>query len=82
MVSKTIEQQRRADAHEKIQLGALVAKAGLRECDAAILLGAMLEVSQALANGETHKVSRWRELGFSAFNADATKNVAGGREDG
>lgn len=74
-MSKCVEQQRRSDAHEKIILGGLIVKAGLRECDSAILLGAMIEVSEALQNAETSKVSRWREAGLSAFGADAKKKI-------
>src|SRR4051812_23492276 len=37
--------ERKRDAHEKIQLGGLVVKAGLRELDQAVLFGAMLELA-------------------------------------
>lgn len=72
-LSKAVEQERRGDAHQKIQLGGLVVKAGLRECNASILLGAMLEVAEALDKGDTSKVARWREVGLSAFGADNKK---------
>ena len=37
--------ERKRDAHEKIQLGGVVIKAGLRTIDKAVLLGALLEVA-------------------------------------
>ncbi|GLU29879.1 conjugal transfer protein TraD [Brucella sp. NBRC 12950] len=39
---------RSKDAHEKIQLGGLVVKAGLREADKAFLLGVLVMASQQL----------------------------------
>ena len=36
---------RRRDTREKIQLGGLIVKAGLRETNAAVLLGALLELA-------------------------------------
>ena len=72
-MSKVVEQERRADAHEKIQLGGLIVKAGLRECNSAILLGAMIEVAEALEKADTAKVTRWRETGSKAFGKAALR---------
>ena len=36
---------RRRDTREKIQLGGLIVKAGLREANASVLLGALLELA-------------------------------------
>lgn len=80
-MSSAIELERKADAHEKIQLGGLVVKAGLRECDAAILLGAMIEAAEALEKADTKKVSRWREIGKNAFGVDAKKKMERGQKD-
>ncbi|MBO9463572.1 conjugal transfer protein TraD, partial [Labrenzia sp. R5_0] len=39
---------RKKDAREKIQLGGLIVKAGLRETDKAILLGILMDASDRL----------------------------------
>ena len=40
-------QHRKQNTHEKIQLGGLIVKAGLRDAEKAIILGALVEVSNA-----------------------------------
>ena len=40
--------ERKRDAHEKIQLGGVVVKAGLRTIDKAVLLGALMQRVRAL----------------------------------
>ena len=43
---------RRRDTHEKIKLGGLVAKAGLANEDATVLLGALLIIKDMVAKDE------------------------------
>ncbi len=60
---------RRRDTREKIALGGLVVKAGLRQADRAFILGALLSAARLKPNDP-----RWRELralGGAAFG-DAT----------
>ncbi|QWK81279.1 conjugal transfer protein TraD [Ochrobactrum sp. BTU1] len=59
---------RSKDAHEKIQLGGLVVKAGLREADKAFLLGVLVMASQQL-NDEAF-VRGMTALGKEAFAHD------------
>lgn len=52
---------RRKDAREKIELGGLLVKAGLRNADKAFLYGMILEGSKALDN--ISEMQRLRTLG-------------------
>ena len=61
--------ERKRDAHEKIQLGGVVIKAGLRTVDKAVLLGALLEVA-ALDPG-SDRYQRLKEKGHEAFQREA-----------
>lgn len=69
---RTISESRKRDAREKIELGGLVVKAGLREADRAVLLGAMIELSKQ-SNNQT-EWSRLRAIGRAAFIRDTEKN--------
>ncbi|MFG1404230.1 conjugal transfer protein TraD [Xanthobacter sediminis] len=63
--------ERRKDAHEKIALGGLVVKAGLRGADRAFVLGALIQAAKLGPDDP-----QWRELrqlGISAMR-DVTKN--------
>ena len=60
--------ERKRDAHEKIQLGGVVIKAGLRTVDKAVLLGALLEVA-ALDPG-SDRYQRLKEKGREAFQRE------------
>ena len=60
-------QYRKQDAHEKIQLGGLVVKAGLREVDKAVILGALLEVAKAYDDADQVQIERWASTGDEAF---------------
>ncbi|WP_099868015.1 conjugal transfer protein TraD [Pararhizobium haloflavum] len=59
---------RRKDAHEKILLGGLVAKAGLRDEDKAVILGLLAEAADALKDKETRE--RYRQRGKAIFDND------------
>ncbi len=68
---RSISESRKRDAREKIELGGLVVKAGLREADRAVLLGAMIELSRQ-ANNQS-EWSRLRAIGRAAFIRDSEK---------
>ncbi|TCM50708.1 conjugative transfer protein TraD [Rhizobium sp. PP-F2F-G48] len=75
---------RKRDAREKITLGGLVVKAGLREADRAFLLGVLMEAATIGADTPTHR--RLASVGRKAFHADtletaeSEKKTASGRE--
>ena len=56
---------RRKDAREKIALGGLIVKAGLRSASKAFLLGALVEAAKHPAGSIEH--TRLETLGKSAF---------------
>ena len=59
-------EDRRKDAREKIALGGLIVKAGLRLASKSFLLGALMEAA-AHAPG-SHEHARLEKLGKSAFD--------------
>lgn len=61
-------QHRKQDAHEKIQLGGLVVKAGLRDEDKAVILGALLDARKALESNDEEQIKAWEALGAMALN--------------
>ncbi|WP_008188337.1 MULTISPECIES: conjugal transfer protein TraD [Stappiaceae] len=65
---------RKKDAREKIQLGGLIVKAGLRKTDKAILLGILMDASNRL--GDMNERDRWRVIGKAAFKNDTQKGAA------
>jgi hypothetical protein len=69
--------ERRRDAHEKIQLGGLIAKAGLRGEDKAVLLGLLTEAAEALKDSETRE--RYRRRGKAIFDNDRQTAADAGR---
>ena len=60
---------RKVDAREKIQLGGLVVKAGLRTADKAVLLGALLELAALDPASERYKKLKAR--GDAEFSQSA-----------
>lgn len=60
---------RKRDAHDKIQLGGLIVKAGLRLEDAAVLLGLLDEARTALRDDQTRE--RYRRRGKAIFEHDS-----------
>lgn len=61
--------ERKRDAYEKIQLGGLLVKAGLRDVDQAVILGALLELAGLDKSSDRYR--RLKERGDSAFERDA-----------
>ncbi|MBS7701570.1 MULTISPECIES: type IV conjugative transfer system coupling protein TraD [unclassified Chelatococcus] len=60
---------RRQDTREKIELGGLIAKAGLRYEKRAILLGALIELGQRLKADDAER-TRLAVIGAKAFGND------------
>ncbi|MGD9481106.1 type IV conjugative transfer system coupling protein TraD [Shinella sp. G-2] len=70
MARTTTSDARRQDTREKIELGGLIVKAGLRYEKRALLLGALIELSQRLKSDNTER-SRLMAIGAEAFgNSD------------
>ncbi len=63
-----MSEQRKRDARLKIQLGALVVKAGLSEVDTGFLLGVLLDASSRL-NDELY-FHRLKQQGDQAFQKE------------
>ena len=57
--------ERKLDTREKIQLGGLIVKAGLRDEDKDVLLGGLIELAKILKNDTEH--SRLKTLGEQGF---------------
>lgn len=68
--------ERRKDAHEKIMLGGLVAKAGLRDEDKAVILGLLVEAADALKDHQTRE--RFRLRGKAIFDNDTKAGIDAG----
>lgn len=68
---------RKKDAREKIQLGGLVVKAGLRSEDRAVILGALVEAAGQL--GDKQERARWAAIGKAIFDNDSKEADAAGR---
>ena len=65
----TTSDARKKDTREKIELGGLIAKAGLRYEKRAVLLGALIELGRRLKNDETER-ARLAAIGAEAFGRD------------
>jgi hypothetical protein len=61
---------RRRDAHEKIALGGLIVKAGMRDMAKAVLLGGLVELAKRLE--EPGERERLRKIGDAAFGQKQT----------
>jgi hypothetical protein len=57
---------RRKDTHEKIQLGGLIVKAGLRYEKRALLLGLLIDAAERIRSDESER-TRLLALGEKAF---------------
>ncbi|MCF6204779.1 MAG: conjugal transfer protein TraD [Methylococcaceae bacterium] len=63
-----MNKDRKQDTHEKIQLGGLVVKAGLRNADKAIILGALCELFSLLdTKSESKILKKYFEIGSDKF---------------
>lgn len=65
-------EDRKKDAREKITLGGLVVKAGLRQADRAFLLGVLLEAATVRVGSAEHH--RLKAKGGMAFQRDRMKS--------
>lgn len=61
---------RKRDAHEKIQLGGLIVKAGLRDLDKSVILGALLEVADVYQSKDDTQIKAWASKGNASLTAD------------
>lgn len=62
-------QSRKHDTREKIQLGGLVVKAGLRTENKAVILGMLLDAVARLNSEDSDTLKdKFRELGDAAFS--------------
>jgi hypothetical protein len=60
-----VDPARRLDAKQKIELGALVVRAGLREADRAFILGGLIDMARLDQNSA--EAERLRGIGNRAF---------------
>ena len=65
----TSTEARKKDTREKIELGGLIVKAGLRYEKRALLLGLLIEAGQRLRGDEAER-SRLTAIGSEAFGRD------------
>jgi len=65
----TTTEARKKDAREKIELGGLIVKAGLRYEKRALLLGVLIEAKKRIRGDETER-SRLIAIGAEAFGDD------------
>ncbi len=70
MQKMTASEARKKDAREKIELGGLIVKAGLRHENRALLLGLLIDAGARIKADEAER-TRLSELGAKAFADDA-----------
>lgn len=70
MQKMTATEARKKDAREKIELGGLIVKAGLRHEKRALLLGLLIDANARMKADEAERI-RLSELGAKAFSDDA-----------
>ena len=66
----TTAEARKKDAREKIELGGLIVKAGLRYEKRALLLGVLIEAQKKIKGDEAER-SRQTAIGAEAFGNDS-----------
>ena len=66
----TTAEARKKDAREKIELGGLIVKAGLRYEKRALLLGVLIEAQKKIKGDEAER-SRLSAIGAEAFGNDS-----------
>ena len=69
MVEAQTSEDRKKDTREKIALGGLIVKAGLRYESRALLLGLLIEAKTQIDNNETER-ARLTAIGTEAFGHD------------
>ncbi|MBB6357306.1 hypothetical protein GGR00_005127 [Aminobacter aganoensis] len=67
-MNKATQEARRKDAREKIELGGLIVKAGMRYEKRALLLGILIDASQRLRDDESERL-RLTAIGNRAFGS-------------
>lgn len=70
MQKMTTSEARKKDAREKIELGGLIVKAGMRYEKRALLLGLLIDAGARIKADEVER-TRLSELGAKAFADDA-----------
>jgi hypothetical protein len=78
MASRPWVQERKARTRQLIELGGLVAKAGLDQVtgsDRALLLGALLAIAERLREPDGELSRRWRSRGQQAFEQHAQERA-------
>ncbi|NLS07322.1 type IV conjugative transfer system coupling protein TraD [Rhizobium sp. P32RR-XVIII] len=70
MQKTTASEARKKDAREKIELGGLIVKAGLRYEKRALLLGLLIDAGARIKADDAER-TRLSELGAKAFADDA-----------
>jgi hypothetical protein len=69
MAKSASSEARKKDTREKIELGGLIVKAGLRYEPRAVLLGALIELGRQL-KGDDSERARLTAIGAEAFGRD------------
>jgi hypothetical protein len=69
MARTTTSDARKKDTRDKIELGGLIVKAGLRYEKRAVLLGALVEIEKRLRSDDGER-SRLSTIGAEAFSDD------------
>ena len=75
MLRAAKEQARKRDTRDKIQLGGLIVKAGMRLQPRALILGILLDGQKRLV-GDASERTRLLQLGAEGFAKDGTDNDA------
>lgn len=70
MAKSLTSDARKKDTREKIELGGLIVKAGLRYEKRALLLGLLIDAGQRIKGDDTEK-SRLTAIGAEAFGHDS-----------
>lgn len=70
MAKSTTTEARKKDTREKIELGGLIVKAGLRYEKRSLLLGLLIDASRRIKGDET-EIARLVAIGAEAFGNDA-----------
>ncbi len=69
MLRMTTTEARKKDTRDKVELGGLIVKAGLRYEKRALLLGALIDIRRRLNTDETER-KRLTSIGEEAFGND------------
>ena len=69
MARSAISEARKKDTREKIELGGLMVKAGLRYEKRALLLGALVDIRQRITGDDSER-ARLTSIGAQAFSDD------------